>query len=258
MVIKGMNPASDRLVKILLQDTLGIDAVDQNMGLVYTIANDYDVPGVDFDDVVSAGRMALIRATKTFDEATGKQFGAYAAQVIRNDLNKLFNVQKEYTQREKVTLDEPVGGPGEDEGESPAGSQVVKDEDIQADVELALQRQETERALETVIAALPDPRMRFAILGLREGRTFRDMATELGCTQTMAQQYTIKGFKQIRSMLKNMGYTFNPGTGMLEDVEDRADELLPVAMSEEEGRAFLASIVKAFKTRAAKFSKTAS
>ncbi len=59
--------------------------IDQNVGLVYSIAGKFCRPSsMYFDDYISVGMEGLWVASDTFDESLGHKFSTYAYRCIRN------------------------------------------------------------------------------------------------------------------------------------------------------------------------------
>ena len=246
-----MSLISDQIVRILLEDDVSAaDQIEKNMGLVYSIAKDFysNMPGerLDFDDLVSDGKIALIRALRGWNPEKGA-FSTYATAVIKNDLIKTYQAQKEQSV-EKAILDEPTDW--EEEG-GETGTSQVKDEDLASDMDTYLAKNDTAAALESALASIADPRIRACLNGMKNGRSYRDIASELGITQTYVADLTAKGLDQLRRFLvKTKKMAFNPATGMLE-----ADEVL--ALPEIEARKKFDQIIRALKNRAAKLQRSA-
>jgi len=53
-----------------------------NMGLVLSMVQRVQYPGVEFTDLISEGSMALLRATEKFDGSRGFKFSTYACRAI--------------------------------------------------------------------------------------------------------------------------------------------------------------------------------
>ena len=64
--------------------------IEQNMGLVYSCARRLQGRGVEFDDLVQAGCVGLIKAADGFDAARGLAFSTYAVPVIFGEIKRLF------------------------------------------------------------------------------------------------------------------------------------------------------------------------
>ena len=67
--------------------------VSENLNFVKSIANHYNGKGVDFDDLVSEGYMAMVQAAQKFDAARGTQFVSYAAPFVRKAMEKAIEQQ---------------------------------------------------------------------------------------------------------------------------------------------------------------------
>ena len=64
--------------------------VEQNMGLVYSCARKLQGRGLEFDDLVQAGCVGLIKAADAFDTSRGLAFSTYAVPVIFGEIKRLF------------------------------------------------------------------------------------------------------------------------------------------------------------------------
>ena len=64
--------------------------VEQNQGLVHSLANRFRGRGIEYEELFSAGCMGLIKAAKGFDETRGLQFSTYAVPVILGEIKRLF------------------------------------------------------------------------------------------------------------------------------------------------------------------------
>ena len=64
--------------------------VERNMGLVYLCAKKLTGRGAEFDDLVQAGCVGLIKAADAFDPGRGLAFSTYAVPVILGEIKRLF------------------------------------------------------------------------------------------------------------------------------------------------------------------------
>ena len=62
----------------------------RNMGLVHTCARRFIGRGIEYDDLVQAGSMGLVKAVDGFDESRGLKFSTYAVPVILGEIRRLF------------------------------------------------------------------------------------------------------------------------------------------------------------------------
>lgn len=64
--------------------------IENNLGLVYSIAKRYVGRGVDYEDLVQNGCVGLIKAVDNFDFSKGYKFSTYAVPVIMGEIKRLF------------------------------------------------------------------------------------------------------------------------------------------------------------------------
>jgi len=64
--------------------------VEQNLGLVHSLANRFRGRGVEYEELYSAGCVGLVKAAKGFDESRGLMFSTYAVPVIMGEIKRLF------------------------------------------------------------------------------------------------------------------------------------------------------------------------
>ena len=65
-------------------------AIESNMGLVHACAKRFRGRGIEYDDLVQAGCLGLVKAVDHFDEGRGLQFSTYAVPVILGEMRRLF------------------------------------------------------------------------------------------------------------------------------------------------------------------------
>ena len=71
-------------------DRLTDEFAEQNMGLVHALANRFRGRGIEYEELVSAGCMGLVKAARGFDESRGLCFSTYAVPVILGEIKRLF------------------------------------------------------------------------------------------------------------------------------------------------------------------------
>jgi RNA polymerase sporulation-specific sigma factor len=64
--------------------------VCDNMGLVHACAKRFRDRGMEYDDLVQAGCIGLIKAADGFDEQRGLKFSTYAVPLILGEMKRLF------------------------------------------------------------------------------------------------------------------------------------------------------------------------
>lgn len=64
--------------------------IEENIGLVHSIAKRFKGRGEEYDDLYQAGCVGLIKAVDNFDESRGFRFSTYAVPVIMGEIRRLF------------------------------------------------------------------------------------------------------------------------------------------------------------------------
>jgi RNA polymerase sporulation-specific sigma factor len=64
--------------------------VEQNLGLVHSLANRFRGRGVEYEELYSAGCVGLVKAAQNFDTERGLMFSTYAVPVILGEIKRLF------------------------------------------------------------------------------------------------------------------------------------------------------------------------
>lgn len=67
--------------------------ISDNLNFVKSIANKYTGKGLEFDDLVSEGYMAMVQAAQKFDANRGTNFVGYAAPFIRKAMEQAIDQQ---------------------------------------------------------------------------------------------------------------------------------------------------------------------
>ena len=64
--------------------------INDNIGLVHTVAKRFVNRGAEYDDLFQAGCLGLVKAVDGFDESKGFAFSTYAVPVIMGEIKRLF------------------------------------------------------------------------------------------------------------------------------------------------------------------------
>lgn len=64
--------------------------IEDNIGLVHSIAKRFIGRGVDYEDLFQTGCIGLIKAVDNFDESKGFKFSTYAVPVIMGEIRRIF------------------------------------------------------------------------------------------------------------------------------------------------------------------------
>ncbi len=66
------------------------EMIEENIGLVHSIAKRFTGRGVEYEDLFQSGCIGLIKAVDHFDESKGFKFSTYAVPVIMGEIRRLF------------------------------------------------------------------------------------------------------------------------------------------------------------------------
>ncbi len=64
--------------------------ITENMGLVHACAQRYKGRGIEYEDLVQAGCVGLVKAGSGFEEERGLRFSTYAVPLILGEMRRLF------------------------------------------------------------------------------------------------------------------------------------------------------------------------
>jgi RNA polymerase primary sigma factor len=97
--IEGMALLSDKeeyqlALRIQEGDQAAVnELVIANLRFVLSLARQYTLQGIDFEDLVSEGNMAMMKAAQRYNPSAGKRFVLFAAPIIRDALETFVQQQ---------------------------------------------------------------------------------------------------------------------------------------------------------------------
>lgn len=168
--------------------------VSMNLNYVKAVANQYRGCGVEFDDLVGEGYLAMMQAAQKFDASRGSNFVAYAAPFIRKAMEKVLPPQHTKSQK---SIDAPLSSTNQY-----TLLDILNDKDAeQADDNAILKMVHDDllNALEVLDARDKEVIMRFYGIGTPH-RTMMEIAEELDLKRERVRQIRDKA---IRKMTKN-------------------------------------------------------
>ena len=164
--------------------------VEANLRLVFSIVKKFVNPNNSFDDLLSDGIIALIRAVEKFDFDRGFRFSTYATQVIRR--NSYRTVVLKQQERQKT-----VGGLQDmdldftDEGRESAISEKRWHE---LRSRLSVMLNDLDRREKLIIRA------RFSLGAHRKVHTLQALANRLGVSKERVRQLERRAMEKLRAM----------------------------------------------------------
>lgn len=164
--------------------------VEANTRLVFSIVKKFINANNAFDDLLSDGIVALIRAVEKFDYDRGFRFSTYATQVVRRNAYRQV-VQK---QQERVKM---VGGIEElniDLSDEDRGSAISETRWHELRSRLSLLLDELDRREKFIIRA------RFSLGSHRRVHTLQALADRLGVSKERVRQLERRAMDKLRAM----------------------------------------------------------
>lgn len=164
--------------------------VKSNMRLVISIVKKFVNANNIFDDLLSDGIVALIKAVEKFDVGLGFRFSTYATQVVRrNTYRKVMEKQKE-RQRNIASIHES----GMDFTEDQKSSSMSEGRWNELRSKLSFMLDHLDRREKLIIRA------RFSLGGHRKVQTLQKLADVLGVSKERIRQLEKRALDKLRGM----------------------------------------------------------
>jgi RNA polymerase primary sigma factor len=164
--------------------------VQANMRLVFSIVKKFVNQNNAFDDLLSDGIVALIRAVEKFDYDRGFRFSTYATQVVRRNAYRTV-VQKQKERSKMVGGLQELGLDVSDEERQPAISEHRWHE---LRSRLAVMLDDLDRREKFIIRA------RFSLGSHRKVQTLQALADRLGVSKERVRQLEKRALDKLRGM----------------------------------------------------------
>lgn len=178
----------DRL--LVLADWHRDRIVEANMRLVFSIVKKFVNTDNHFDDLLSDGIVALMRAVEKFDFGRGFRFSTYATQVVRRDAYR--QVVQHHQERSKMIAGvDDLGLDVSDEGRQSAISERRWHE---LRSRLSVMLGDLDRREKLIIRA------RFSLGSHRRVHTLQSLADRLGVSKERVRQLERRAMEKLREM----------------------------------------------------------
>ena len=142
---------------------------------------------VSQEDLIQAGFIGLMRASKSFDEAGGRSWKGWAIWHIRREFESAFGLREGRITRAHTgaeALDRPLNGTDAD---GATLGELLADESL-PEVDAALLLEELRRGVREAVERLKDDGQRRATRLCRlEGRSYREAGADMGVSARQAQ-----------------------------------------------------------------------
>lgn len=167
--------------------------VKSNMRLVISIVKKFVNPHNGFDDLLSDGIMALMRAVDKFDVGLGFRFSTYATQVVRRHSYRRVMEKQAERQRNTSSIHEN----GIDIGDDQKVSSMTEDRWNDLRSKLSMMLDHLDRREKFIIRA------RFSLGGHRRIQTLQRLADKLGVSKERVRQLEKRALDKLRGMAEN-------------------------------------------------------
>lgn len=165
--------------------------VSENLNYVKAVANQYRGRGVEFDDLVGEGFLAMTQAAQKFDPTRGSNFVVYAAPFIRKAMERILPQRQNKRQK---SIDAPLSST-----KQYTLLDILNDKDAeQADDNTLLKmvRKDLLNALEALDTRDKEVLMRFYGIGTSH-LTMVEIAEEMDLKRERVRQIRDKAIKKI-------------------------------------------------------------
>lgn len=187
------------------------EMVIRNEPLIYYIVNKMGVSYNEFEDVVSVGKIGLVKAALSFNPQKGIKFSTYASRCINNEILLYFRQEKKHS-AVVISLESPIKR--DTDGNELALADVISDsndfrEQIEAEVTFI-------NAINFILNALSPIETTVTLYGI-SGIKQKEIAKKLNISQSYVSRIERDSHVKVREFLKGM-QEFKPNFTM--SVED--------------------------------------
>ncbi len=168
------------------------DLIQSNMGLVPAMAKRVQIPGVEFEDLISEGNMAILRCLDKFDVSRGCKFSTYACSAIIKSFHRLARKSQTYRQHFPANIEPSLEQP-DIEGQARQGQwedSVEWVRDIFTSNRAGLTEMERQIVME-----------RFALLTRGKGRTLMEISRIVNLSTERVRQLLKRALQKIHKVM---------------------------------------------------------
>lgn len=178
------------------------ELIENNLGLVHHIANNFKGTKLHHDDLFSIGCIGLIKAADSYRQDKGVKFATFASPCIRNEiLMGLRKIKNEYLE---ISIDTPIAKNEED-------NEVYLQDLIGTATDFIHDTVNEKNVLQGLSRAIQKLDEREQLLVNRylashknsKAPTQRDMAKKLGCSQSYFSRLESKAIQKLGSILES-------------------------------------------------------
>lgn len=186
--------------------------VADNLGYVRATADRYRGRGLDFEDLVAEGNMAMLEAARNFDSGKGTKFVAYAAPYIQKAMEKAIDDEAGLYRVPKNAAKNVIRGSRAKSLDAPlsAGNQfTLLDIITNKDAEMGDETVNFRNMVDDLLDALwvldeREKQVIKSVYGLDHAReTMKEVAEDMGIKRERVRQIRDKATRKIAKNVKN-------------------------------------------------------
>ena len=174
--------------------------IEHNLRLVVFLAKKYENTGIDLEDLVSIGKIGLIKGINTFSKEKNIKLATYASRCIDNEI--LMYLRKNKKIKTEVSIDASLSLDGE-------GNELHLEDILGTDADIVTRgiEQETEKnqIMNEVMHLKPRDRdiiiLRYGLMG-RDELTQKEVALKLGISQSYISRIEKKLIKRLKTIVE--------------------------------------------------------
>lgn len=174
--------------------------IEHNLRLVVYIAKRFENTRVGIEDLVSIGTVGLMKAINTFRSDKNIKLATYASRCIENEI--LMYIRKNSHSRNDVSLEEPLNVDWD-------GNELLLSDVLGTEEDAVLsniEREEERNIIHNAVCALEERerkiiQMRFGLFCSEEEKTQKEVADELGISQSYISRLEKKIISKLREKI---------------------------------------------------------
>ena len=203
------NEEETRYVEMLCDESMASEAksilVEHNLRLVVYIAKRFESTKVGIEDLVSIGTVGLMKAINTFRADKNIKLATYASRCIENEI--LMYIRKNSHSKNDVSLEEPLNVDWD-------GNELLLSDVLGTEEDTVLwniEREEEKAIIHKAVCALEERdrqiiEMRFGLSNQNEEKTQKEVADELGISQSYISRLEKKIISKLKEKISRFYY----------------------------------------------------